>query len=117
MDSVTTNEHTFSISQTRSVKPPPFFASILLLLSILSLSQLLHFIVYRYLDSDPVLPLEFALLGYTPEPWEPADTLVWMKVIEISLLLVIDLPAFYLVFVLEDEGLQNYASTPLVPAV
>jgi penicillin amidase len=37
--------------------------------------------VNSYITSDPVLPLEFALLGYTPEPWEPADTLVWMKVI------------------------------------
>ena len=25
------------------------------------------------------LPLEFQLLGYRPEPWKPADTLVWSK--------------------------------------
>lgn len=26
------------------------------------------------------LPPEFSLLGYTPEPWQPIDTLVWAKV-------------------------------------
>ena len=26
------------------------------------------------------LPLEFRILGYTPEPWEPLDSLVWGKV-------------------------------------
>lgn len=26
------------------------------------------------------LPLEFTLLGYTPAPWEPLDTIVWGKV-------------------------------------
>ena len=28
-----------------------------------------------------VASLEFAFLGYTPEPWQPADSLVWGKII------------------------------------
>ena len=31
------------------------------------------------------LPVEFALLGYRPEPWEPADTLSWGKMMSWSL--------------------------------
>ena len=32
--------------------------------------------VNAYLDSDPNLPFEFLILGYTPEPWRPADSMV-----------------------------------------
>jgi len=31
------------------------------------------------------LPLEFTILGYVPEPWQAADTLVWAKVMALSL--------------------------------
>ncbi|MFO0995183.1 MAG: penicillin acylase family protein [Alphaproteobacteria bacterium] len=31
------------------------------------------------------LPPEFLLLGYTPEPWQPADSLVWGKLMEMQL--------------------------------
>ena len=31
------------------------------------------------------LPVEFTILGYTPEPWTPADSLVWGKVMAYSL--------------------------------
>ncbi len=30
-------------------------------------------------------PLEFQLLNYTPEPWQPADAIAWFKVINFSL--------------------------------
>jgi len=37
--------------------------------------------VNAFLDSHQGrLPLEFTILGYKPEPWEPVDTLVWGKV-------------------------------------
>ena len=32
--------------------------------------------VNAYLTSHPRLPIEFILLGHTPEPWKPADSLV-----------------------------------------
>ncbi len=35
--------------------------------------------INAYLKSRPPLPLEFKLLGYRPEPWKPADVLVWAK--------------------------------------
>ena len=31
------------------------------------------------------LPPEFALLGFTPEPWRPADSLVWSKLMALQL--------------------------------
>ena len=31
------------------------------------------------------LPLEFRLLGFKPEPWQPADSLVWMKLMAYQL--------------------------------
>ena len=31
------------------------------------------------------LPPEFQLLAYTPEPWRPADTMVWQKLMSLSL--------------------------------
>ncbi|MGE3770501.1 MAG: penicillin acylase family protein [Bdellovibrionales bacterium] len=31
------------------------------------------------------LPLEFRLLGYTPEAWKPADSLVWLKLMAFTL--------------------------------
>ena len=31
------------------------------------------------------LPLEFLILGYEPEPWTPADSLVWMRVLALDL--------------------------------
>ncbi len=36
--------------------------------------------VNAYLKTRPPLPLEFKLLGFSPEPWKPADALVWAKV-------------------------------------
>jgi len=35
--------------------------------------------VNAFLDSNPVLPPEFWLLRASPEPWTPADTVVWTK--------------------------------------
>ncbi len=35
--------------------------------------------INAYLRTHPPLPLEFKLLGYRPEPWKPADALVWAK--------------------------------------
>ena len=34
---------------------------------------------------DRPLPPEFQLLNFTPEPWRPADTLVWQKLMSLSL--------------------------------
>ena len=31
------------------------------------------------------LPPEFLILGYEPEPWQPADSLVWMRVLALDL--------------------------------
>jgi penicillin amidase len=36
--------------------------------------------VNAYLAQRPVLPPEFWLLGVTPEPWSPLDSIVWTKV-------------------------------------
>ncbi|HUN70253.1 MAG TPA: penicillin acylase family protein, partial [Burkholderiales bacterium] len=35
--------------------------------------------VNAFLASDPVLPLEFWLTGARPEPWTPADSVAWTK--------------------------------------
>jgi penicillin amidase len=35
--------------------------------------------VNAFLASDPVLPVEFWLTGARPEPWTPADSLGWIK--------------------------------------
>jgi penicillin G amidase len=35
--------------------------------------------VNAYLGQRPVLPPEFWLLGVTPEPWSPLDSIVWTK--------------------------------------
>ncbi len=41
--------------------------------------------INAYLGSKPPLPLEFRLLGFRPEPWKPADVLVWAKVMSYEL--------------------------------
>jgi penicillin amidase len=42
--------------------------------------------VNAYLDTHrDQLPLEFTLLGVTPEPWAPIDTLVWGKLMSLNL--------------------------------
>jgi len=41
--------------------------------------------VNAYLDTDPRLPLEFLVLGHTPEKWGPADSMVWFKVMSLDL--------------------------------
>ena len=34
-----------------------------------------------YLEArSELLPLEFQLLSHEPEPWRPADSLVWLKI-------------------------------------
>jgi acyl-homoserine lactone acylase PvdQ len=35
--------------------------------------------VNAYLESQPVLPIEFWMTGVSPEPWTPADSLGWVK--------------------------------------
>lgn len=35
--------------------------------------------VNAFLDSDPVLPVEFLLTGVKPERWTPEDSLTWVK--------------------------------------
>jgi penicillin amidase len=35
--------------------------------------------VNAYLESQPVLPIEFWMMGVSPEPWTPADSLGWVK--------------------------------------
>ncbi|MER3443718.1 MAG: penicillin acylase family protein, partial [Meiothermus sp.] len=35
--------------------------------------------INAYLQTNPPLPLEYRLLGFRPEPWKPADVLVWAK--------------------------------------
>lgn len=35
--------------------------------------------VNAFLASNPPLPVEFTVLGFTPEPWQPADVMVWAK--------------------------------------
>jgi len=41
--------------------------------------------INAYLASAPPLPLEFKLLGFKPEPWRPADVLVWQKMMSYDL--------------------------------
>lgn len=42
--------------------------------------------VNAYLDTrQGALPPEFLLLGHAPEPWQPADSLVWGKLMEMQL--------------------------------
>lgn len=41
--------------------------------------------VNAYLATNPSLPLEFLLLRYRPEPWKPADVLVWAKMMAYDL--------------------------------
>ncbi len=41
--------------------------------------------INAYLASAPPLPLEFKLLGFEPEPWTPADVLVWQKMMSYDL--------------------------------
>lgn len=41
--------------------------------------------INAYLKTDPPLPLEYRLLGFRPEPWKPADVLVWAKMMAYDL--------------------------------
>lgn len=41
--------------------------------------------INAYLATNPALPLEFRLLRYKPEPWKPADVLVWAKMMAYDL--------------------------------
>ncbi len=41
--------------------------------------------INAYLATKPPLPLEFKLLGFKPEPWTPADVLVWQKMMSYDL--------------------------------
>ncbi|MGK0619104.1 penicillin acylase family protein [Meiothermus cerbereus] len=41
--------------------------------------------INAYLSTNPPLPLEFRLLGFRPEPWKPADVLVWAKMMSFDL--------------------------------
>ncbi len=41
--------------------------------------------VNAWLDGKPELPLEYALLGVVPEPWQEIDSLAWSKVFALSL--------------------------------
>ncbi len=41
--------------------------------------------VNAWLGEDHPLPLEYKLLFFTPEPWTPADSLVWQKLMGLSL--------------------------------
>jgi penicillin amidase len=41
--------------------------------------------INAYLATNPALPLEFRLLGFRPEPWKPADVLVWAKMMSYDL--------------------------------
>lgn len=41
--------------------------------------------VNAWLAEDHPLPLEFTLLWFTPEPWTPADSLVWQKLMGLTL--------------------------------
>jgi len=46
---------------------------------ILTLIQAFSAGVNHYIETTPVLPLEFQFLNYRPSPWEPRDTLVFIK--------------------------------------
>eukprot|EP00040_Diaphanoeca_grandis_P034965 m.218586 g.218586 ORF g.218586 m.218586 type:complete len:1013 (-) comp33271_c0_seq2:43-3081(-) len=41
--------------------------------------------VNAYLDTNPTLPLEFLILGASPEPWTLKDSAVWFKVMALDL--------------------------------
>ena len=41
--------------------------------------------INAYLETDPRLPPEFRLLGFEPEPWRPADVMVWAKMMSLDL--------------------------------
>jgi len=41
--------------------------------------------INAYLATKPSLPLEFQLLGFFPEPWTPADVMVWAKMMAFGL--------------------------------
>ena len=41
--------------------------------------------VNAFLGTDPVLPLEFHILGYAPERWTPADSLSWIRLMALQL--------------------------------
>jgi penicillin amidase len=41
--------------------------------------------INAYLATNPPLPLEFLLLGFRPEPWRPAEVLVWAKMMSYDL--------------------------------
>ncbi len=41
--------------------------------------------VNAFLDTDPVLPLEFQILRYSPERWKPADSLAWRQLMALQL--------------------------------
>ncbi|MER3479812.1 MAG: penicillin acylase family protein [Meiothermus sp.] len=41
--------------------------------------------VNAYLATHPPLPIEFRLLGFRPEPWRPADVMVWAKMMAYDL--------------------------------
>lgn len=41
--------------------------------------------VNRFLETTPALPVEFTLLHYQPEPWTPADSLRWAKMMAFGL--------------------------------
>lgn len=41
--------------------------------------------VNAYLATNPPLPIEYRLLGIRPEPWKPADVLVWSKMMSYDL--------------------------------
>jgi penicillin G amidase len=41
--------------------------------------------VNAFLGTRPVLPPEFWILGVSPEPWTPADSVVWTKVMALDL--------------------------------
>ncbi len=41
--------------------------------------------INAYLATNPPLSLEFQLLGFSPEPWTPADVMVWAKMMAFNL--------------------------------
>ena len=41
--------------------------------------------VNAFLDTDPVLPLEFHILDYEPEAWTPQDSLTWLRLMAMQL--------------------------------
>ncbi|UAA37221.1 penicillin acylase family protein [Paraneptunicella aestuarii] len=41
--------------------------------------------INAWLNSNPVLPPEFLILGVTPAPWKPIDSLAWAKVFALNI--------------------------------